>query len=447
MSQLTEAMNELATKSAALMKIIKEARVGDNDLNLLKAQAFAHMTDDQAAREIFDKKNAELKELHNKVKALQTLEQTTQEIEQRHKDLQQINETHTHAGSYSNGNGHGTSYLPVPQGYQMLANGQIPNAMLTVGQWVKKHYPPPGERSGKVLLDREFPEWDLKLFLDKDYQLKVMTTTTGWPPYSTPIPRLAEYAMRPLQVIDLFPTATATQFQVSWYEENAITNAAAERAENTTFPEQSLGTTLRTTPIVKIPVFLVVTDEQLQDVDQVQAYIDSRLRFLVQQRFDGQLLNGSGTPPDLRGTLNTSGVQTQARGADTNLDAIYKAMDKVRVTGQAEPNAVLIHPTNFQPIRLLKDTTGQYIWGPPQDGAVMRMWGVPTLLPQAMPLGTAQTGDYVNHTQLWIRQGVEVLVGYTGDDFINGRQVVRCTMRAGLAVYRPAALCNVTGLT
>jgi hypothetical protein len=64
----------------------------------------------------------------------------------------------------------------------------------------------------------------------------------------------------------------------------------------------------------------------------------------------------------------------------------------------------------------------------------------------AVTLGTAVVGDFANFSQLWMRQGVEVQIGFVNTTFIEGKQVIRATLRAAMAWYRPAAFCLVTGL-
>jgi HK97 family phage major capsid protein len=434
-TQLQDARAKLHAKSTNFKKIFDQSKTGNGDYDFLKADAFAHLSDAAQARSMIQQLEKELDELSDQVKSLEWIEETEKKAQERWTQMQQAAEPHIHANGHGNGQGQGV----------------IPQALMTMGQLLKKYWPQDNlPRGGNaVYVDRTFEDWDYRSVFSGSggYELKtIMTTGAGWAPEAIRIPRIAEMPYRPLEVIDLFPVANTTQFQISWMEETTRTNPAVETAENAAFLEATLATTARSTAVRKIPVYLRVTDEQMADVDQVAGYVDSRLRSFVQERLDLQLMVGDGTGINLLGMINVSGVLVQAKGADTTVDAIYKAMDQVRVTGRATPGAVVIHPTNFQPVRLLKDTTGQYIWGPPTEGATMRMWGVPVVLTSALTVGTAQVGDYVGHSQLWMRQGVEVLAGFVNDDFINGRQAIRASLRAALAAYRPQAFCNVTGL-
>ncbi len=281
-----------------------------------------------------------------------------------------------------------------------------------------------------------------------DFQLKaVFTTAAGW---AAPVIRngvVVESAQRqPVGLIDLLPTTTTTAAAITYMEETTFTNAAAETAEGGAKPESTLVLTERTSNVRKIPVILPVTDEQLADVPQVRGYLENRLPFMVRQRLSAQVITGNGTAPNLRGLLNVAGIQTQAKGADPVPDAIYKAMVKVMTgTGQAMPNGVVINPLNWQEVRLLRTVDGIYIWGNPSDAGPERIWGLTVAQDQAITAGTALVADFTM-TELAIRQGLTVELGYNADDWAKNQQTFRAEMRVALVAYRPAAICTVTGL-
>lgn len=281
-----------------------------------------------------------------------------------------------------------------------------------------------------------------------DIELKtLMSTTAGWTPEKTRTGTVVDFATRPIQVTDLVPGGTTTQSAVVYMEETTFTNNAAEAAEGTIYGEAALALTEKSSTVRKIAVWLPVTDEQLEDEPQAQGYIDRRLPFMLSQRLDSQILVGNGVAPNLTGFLNVTGIQTQAKGTDPTPDAVYKAMVKVRVTGRAMPGAVIFHPNDWQDIRLLRTADGIYIWGSPSEAGPERIWGLPVAQSDAITENTALIGDYANFTELAIRRGVDVQVSNSHSDFfINGKQAIRADMRAALVVYRPAALCTVTGI-
>ena len=278
-------------------------------------------------------------------------------------------------------------------------------------------------------------------------QATLMTTAAGWAPENIRTGRVVDDAQRPVQVTDLFPPDTTDQAAVVFMEETTFTSNAAEAAEGATYGEAALVLTERTATVRKIGVFLPMTDEQLADVPFAESYINRRLPFMIQQRLDRQLLLGNGTAPNLTGILNVSGIQTVAKvAADAIQDKIYEAMVKVRVAGRASPDAVIIHPNDWQVLRLLQ-TSGIYHWGPPSDTGTMRIWGIRVVEADVITEHTALVGDFMNYSSLVIRSGLDVQVSNShGTFFTEGKQAVRADIRAANPTYRPAAFCTVTGL-
>lgn len=286
-----------------------------------------------------------------------------------------------------------------------------------------------------------------------DVDLKsLFGTGEGWEPEVTRTGRVVEFATRPVQVTDLIPQTTTGQSSVAYMEETLFNNTAAETAESTQalaaqYPEAALELTEKTSPVRKIAVFLPITDEQLEDEPMARGYVNNRLPFMLRQRLDSQILVGNGTAPNLDGILNVAGIQTQAKGTDTVPDAVYKALVKVRVTGRALPNAVVLHPFDWQDIRLLRTTDGIYIWGNPSDAGPERIWGLRVAQTDALTENTGLVGDFANFVELAVRRGIDVQVSNShGEFFIQGKQAMRADMRVALPVYRPAAFCTVTGI-
>ncbi len=275
----------------------------------------------------------------------------------------------------------------------------------------------------------------------------LMSTTAGWAPQSLRIGGFVEAATRPIQLLDIIPMAQTGFEQVVYMEETTRNQAAAETAEGGAYAESSFALTEKTSPVRKITDSLPVTDEQLEDVAQAQSYINSRLTFGLRQRLDGQVLVGNAVGSNLRGLKNVAGIQTQAKGTDPVPDTFFKAMTKVRLVGRAIPTHHVMHPTDWQNVRLLRTTDGIYIWGNPSEAGPERMWGLPVVQQDADAAGTGYVGSFQPAwLSLFERRGVDVQIGYVGAQFTEGRRTVRADMRFAFVVFRPAAFCQTTGL-
>jgi len=275
----------------------------------------------------------------------------------------------------------------------------------------------------------------------------LFATTAGWAPESLRIPGVVEAVTRPVQLLDIIPMAQTGVEQVVYMEETTRTHAAAETAEGGAFAESTFTHTEQTSAVRKITDSVPVTDEQLEDVAQVGSYLNGRLIFGVRQRLDLQLLVGNGTPPNLRGIKNTVGIQTQAKGLDPVPDAFFKAMTKIRITGRAMPTHHIIHPTDWEGVRLLRTADGIYIWGNPSEPGPERMWGLPVVQNDAGLKGTGYVGSFLpSWISLFERRGVDVQIGFTGSQFVEGKRTIRADARFAFVVFRPAAFASVTGL-
>ncbi len=274
----------------------------------------------------------------------------------------------------------------------------------------------------------------------------VFSTTAGWAPETLRTGRVVLDEQREIEVTDALPMMPTNQSAIVYMEETTFTNAAAERAEAGAYAEATLVLTERSVTVRSTGASIPLTDEQLADVEGVAAYVDTRLGFMVRQRVDSQILVGDGIAPNLLGTLNVAGINTQAKGADNHPDAIYKGIKLARVTGRSQPNVVFEHPNDWQEVRLLKTADGIYIWGSPSEAAPARIWGLPVIETTAVTENTAIAGDYARFAALHVRSGLEVLTGFVNDDFTKGKVTVRAGIRAAVVHYRPLAFTQITGL-
>jgi HK97 family phage major capsid protein len=176
------------------------------------------------------------------------------------------------------------------------------------------------------------------------------------------------------------------------------------------------------------------------------ALVNNRLGFMVRQRLASQILVGDGIAPNLKGLLNTAGINTQAKGADATPDAVYKAMVLCMTVGFAIPDLAVFNALDWQDVKLLRTADGIYIWGSPADANPDRIWGLSVAIEQGLTQNTAVVGAFGVFSELDIKKGLTVETGYNNDDWTKNLQTVRAEMRAAVVYYRPSAFTQITGV-
>jgi HK97 family phage major capsid protein len=409
MSLLAEKREELGAKHKLMERVLHQA--GD-DYDFANVEALGDDLDTQAKVEEFRKLNRELDDLTAECKRLEFAE-IGENVRAVREQMAQPAVKHA---------------TPSQSGFKSIG------AQFTGSDDYAEFK---RDRSSAQTVSMSFPDVEIKTLL---------STTAGFAPASDQTGIVVEAVTRPVQILDLIPVLDTDSNSVTYMEQTLRTHSAAEKLEGIAYAESAFEWTERTSQVRKITDSIPVTDEQLEDVSQMRGLIDQQLAFGLRQRLDGQVMGGTGIPPFLEGILNVAGIQTQAKGTDPRFDAIHKAMTLVRVTGRAMPNAVVLHPNDWEAIRLTRTADGLYILGNPAQAGPMTLFGVPVVQGDVITENTGLVGDFANYCALFDRRGVDIQAGFSGTQFVEGKQTLRADLRAAFVVFRPAAFCTVTGL-
>ena len=300
--------------------------------------------------------------------------------------------------------------------------------------------------------------------IDSKIETKTTLTTTGYPPETLRQPGILETPLRdPNAVISLFDVINTDQNAFSYLEETTFTNNAAEAAEGAAVGEAALAFTERTESIRKMGVFIPVTDELLADEAGIQGYLNSRLQTMIRLRMDSQLLSGDGTAPNIEGLLDAG--KSSVGSSDFNsyngnlgrIGAIYNAITDIRVNGLTEPDAIIMHPSDWNQIVTSVtdvDTSGSknplfVVAGGFGADAAPTIWGLKVVPTTAISNNTVLVGKFGGGeaANVVMRQGIELAVTDSHSDFfIKNQLAIRATMRMGFPVYRQAAFHKILNM-
>ena len=244
---------------------------------------------------------------------------------------------------------------------------------------------------------------------------------------------------RTLRVRNLLQSGRTTSNAVDFVQETGFTNNAAPVAEGDTKPESSLEFTLHTAPVRTIAHWVQASKQVLEDIPQLESYIDTRLRYGLALVEEEQLLSGDGTGHNLLGLIPqaTPFDLTRRRVGDTRMDIVRRAMTQLRIS-EYQPDAIVLHPTDWEDIELTKNNFGQYIRANPGSLLPATLWGLPVLDSTSLAPGEFMVGAFGMAAQIWDRSDATVEISTEDrDNFIKNMVTIRAEERLALVVYRP----------
>lgn len=192
-------------------------------------------------------------------------------------------------------------------------------------------------------------------------------------------------------------------------------------------------------PIGIIAVNIPITTQMLEDSPLIEGYINGRLVYMLKIKEEAELLNGDGTGLNLRGLMNTPGVQTAPAVAGETAQTIGNAIMQVEVVhGYAD--GVAMHPSDAWSMFMKRAAggSGEFDAGTPFSDIPMNVWGLPVVRTPAMVAGTALVGAYRVGATVLDRRAANVRVYEQHANFpVLNRVLIQAEERVGLAVERP----------
>ena len=185
-------------------------------------------------------------------------------------------------------------------------------------------------------------------------------------------------------------------------------------------------------------------------------FMDQALRLAIAQSFARELdragLIGTGTPPEPRGVLNISGIQSIANGTNgaalTGFANFFSAVQAILAADGPMPTAAIMNPRSLVKLGGLLDTTGQPIAVPPM------LQPIKLLSTSQIPVGLT-VGTSVDCSQIFVgdftrcafvmRENISIQLAdqlYAA----TGQLAFICHMRVDFVCWYPATLAAITGI-
>lgn len=288
------------------------------------------------------------------------------------------------------------------------------------------------------------------------FELKAdMTVAADFTGEVIPADRVPGYKFdptRPVHVRQLLATGSTQSDVVRYVKESGYSNGAAATAEGTTLTQSDFDMTAADANVRKIGTYFRISEEMLADTPQLTSYLSARAPEKLLEVEDAQILSGDGTGANLSGIItdaadfdvSASGAFYQSVESANEFDVIVAALNQLALLNY-NADCIMLNPTDFNKILLLKDSTSKYLKDQVYAGLQPSFNGVKVVVNTAITAGTFLIGNFGVGTQLWVRQGVNVeFFREDGTNVRDGFVTVRVSERVALTNYLPNAFVNGT---
>jgi HK97 family phage major capsid protein len=315
-----------------------------------------------------------------------------------------------------------------------------------------------GYRGGQVGLTISRDNGETVDLLSSALQKRAVLTTdssTGGGPFTPLVPQSTVIPVnpdRPLRIADIIDRQVTTLPIIEYVRDTTAKGGgnAAEVAEAGTKAETVYTFDLVSDTIKTVAHWTNITRAAVADHAQLQAYLQGRLLYGLGYRLDSQILNGDGTGANLRGILNTSGINLYDPASATvpyseaRVISIRRGMTPV-YNAEYAPTAVVMNPDDWQLVELSQDNQGMFRVSPNvQDSLNPRIWGLNVVPTTAIAAGTSLVGDFRLGATLWDRQEATIYITDShASNFTANVLTLLAELRVGLAIHRLGAFTEI----
>jgi HK97 family phage major capsid protein len=277
-----------------------------------------------------------------------------------------------------------------------------------------------------------------------------MTTSADFTGEVIPADRVPGYKFDPTRLVhvrQLIPNGSTTSDVVRFVKESGYSNGAAATAEGSTLAQSDFDMTATDANVQKIGSYFRISEEMLNDTPQLTSYLSARAPEKLLEVEDNQILNGTGVAPQLSGIITdaadfAAGGFANAIESANEFDVLTAALNQLALANYAA-DYIMINPTDFHKILLLKSSQNEYLVKDWNQGLQPRINGVPVVLSTAITSDKYLLGNFGMGTQLWVRDNVGVeFFREDGTNVRDGFVTVRVQERVALTNYLPNAFVN-----
>ena len=258
---------------------------------------------------------------------------------------------------------------------------------------------------------------------------------------------------RKLVIESLIPHIPVTAGSMSMVKETSFTNNAGVVAEGGNKPESTFEFEKYNVNIETVAHWTKISEQLAADAPAVQAFINTRMQYGLQNKVDAQIISGTGSSGQLGGFLKSGNhydysPNINIETGDTLIDFVAKIQAELEAS-EYTPEYLILNPRTWTALTLLKDTQKRYLLGGPGSQTSKSLWGIPVVTTSAIASavsGTTPTAakyllaDFSLGSAILDRQELVVDIDRTQDDFIKNLLTIRVERRLALAILDNKAI-------
>jgi HK97 family phage major capsid protein len=262
-------------------------------------------------------------------------------------------------------------------------------------------------------------------------------------------PKIVHGPQQRMTVRGLFNVMPTSSNAIEYCVEASYTNNAAPQGGSTSPQgngegelknESGMTFSLQNIPVRTLAHWIPASRQVLSDAPLLQGHLSNRLLYGLALIEETQMITGDGGAGTLTGLINQATAFNGGVTSQTALDTIAKAANQLAV-GNYEPSGVILHPTDWLAMQLLKDTTGQYIIGSPKEGTMPQLWGLPVIPTASMTQGRFIVLDAARAGYIADRETANVRISESHDThFVRNLIAILAELRVALVIEQGAAI-------
>ena len=224
----------------------------------------------------------------------------------------------------------------------------------------------------------------------------------------------------------LLPQSTTNSDTVTVNRGVYNANNGAIVLEGASIPESTNTLTAVNFTIDKLAHKFQVSEEFLKDVDGASQFISNQITGGLIEKMNGNIITDI-KANDTAFDTTSSAQLYQAIESAQEYDVLMATLNQMRI-GNYIPDLILVHPTDYAKMQLLKSSQNEYL------GISGTVDGVRVAQSSSITAGEFHVMDSVRYGRYYNNIPLSVQFGFEGSDFGNDTRTVKAVHRGVLAV-------------